>query len=102
MTVAATLAYAEQPAVTAPDDQSLAALFRSFDAKRSRSRTRVLHPTGKSVKTCRALLRKIFRLKRRANQRYKLAHPFPARGAYRDRHETRERTRWTQRRWRAR
>ena len=38
------------------------------------------------------------RLNRRANQRYNLTHPFPTRGAYRDRHETRERMRWTRQR----
>jgi hypothetical protein len=31
------------------------------------------NPTGKSAKTCPALQRKIFRLTRRANQRYQLA-----------------------------
>src|ERR1700682_666025 len=41
------------------------------------SRMRVLHPTGKSVKTCPAPSRKIFRLSRRANQRYQLAPSFP-------------------------
>jgi hypothetical protein len=35
-------------------------------------------PTGKSPKTCLAPLQKIFRFRRRANQRYQ--RPFPARG----------------------
>jgi hypothetical protein len=35
--------------------------------------TERVNPTGKSVKTCPALARKIFRLTRRANQRYQFA-----------------------------
>jgi|SRR6267142_432884 len=35
-----------------------------------------LHPTGKSAKTCPAPYEKIFRLTRRANQRYQLAPSF--------------------------
>ena len=44
-------------------------------------------PTGKSTKTCPAPSRKIFRFRRRANQRYQLAPSFPGKRAYRDRHE---------------
>jgi hypothetical protein len=41
------------------------------------------NPTGKSPKTCPALAQKIFRLTRRANQRYQFAPSRPARGALR-------------------
>src|ERR1700687_4329836 len=40
-------------------------------------------PTGKSAKTCPALLAKIFRLTRRANHLYKLAPSHPRRGGSR-------------------
>ena len=39
--------------------------------------THIFCPTGKSVKTCPAPLKKIFRFRRRANQRYQLAPSFP-------------------------
>ena len=42
-----------------------------------------------------------FRLTCRANHRYQLAPSFPGRGAYHDRHETRERMWWTRQRRRA-
>src|SRR5438132_13392526 len=45
-----------------------------------------INTTGKSVKTCRALLAKIFRLPRRANQLHNSARLTQLRGA-RDRHE---------------
>src|ERR1700682_1666665 len=62
------------------------------------SRMRVLHPTGKSVKTCPAPSRKIFRLSRRANQRYQLAPSFPGKRGGRASSRTREGMRWTQQR----
>jgi hypothetical protein len=43
-------------------------------------------PDGQITKSCQVLRRKIFRFRRRANHRYKLAPSRPARGAYRDRH----------------
>jgi hypothetical protein len=43
------------------------------------------------------LSKKIFRFTCRANHPYKLAPSHPARGAYRDRHETRDEMRWTRR-----
>jgi hypothetical protein len=44
-------------------------------------------PTGKSPKTCPALLAKIFRLARRANHLYKLAPSHPTKGRIASRHE---------------
>ena len=44
-------------------------------------------PTGKSAKTCPALLAKIFRLTRRANHLYKLAPSHPDEGRIASRHE---------------
>jgi hypothetical protein len=44
-------------------------------------------PTGKSAKTCPALLTKIFRLTRRANHLYKLAPSHPDEGRIASRHE---------------
>jgi hypothetical protein len=41
--------------------------------RNSMPRLRQINPTGKSAKTCPVVLRKIFRLTRRANQRYQLA-----------------------------
>ena len=49
-----------------------------------RHEVRQNNPTGKSAKTCPALVRKIFRLTRRANQRYQLAPSHPMRGALRN------------------
>ena len=43
-------------------------------------------PTGKSLKTCPALARKIFRFAFTPNHSYNSRHPAPTRGAYRDRH----------------
>jgi hypothetical protein len=54
--------------------------------------------TGKSLKTCPVSSRKIFRFRRRANQRYQLAPSRPARGALRGRHERWTGTRWTRQR----
>ena len=48
------------------------------------TRARQIDPTGKSAKTCPALSEKIFRFRRRANQRYQLAPSRPARGALRN------------------
>jgi hypothetical protein len=53
------------------------------------------NPTGKSAKSCPVLPTKIFRLTRRANQRYQLAPSHPIRGAGRDRHERCGEMRWT-------
>ena len=53
----------------------------------SMRRLRQNNPAGKSPKVCRAPSEKIFRLTRRANQRYQLAPSHPMRGAGRDRHE---------------
>jgi hypothetical protein len=46
-------------------------------------RLRQSNPTGKSPKVCPSLRAKIFRLTRRANQRYQLAPSHPVRGALR-------------------
>jgi hypothetical protein len=62
--------------------------------------TRIFCPTGKSVKTCPAPLRKIFRFRRRANQRYQLAPSFPGKRGGRASSRTWEGMRWT--RWRRR
>ena len=43
-------------------------------------------PTGKSLKTCPPLARKIIRFAFTPNQPYNSRHPAPTRGAYRDRH----------------
>ena len=43
-------------------------------------------PTGKSLKTCPALARKIFRFAFAPNHSYNSRHPALTRGAYRDRH----------------
>src|SRR4051794_16127214 len=48
-------------------------------------------PTGKSAISCPAPSQKIFRFRRRANQRYQLARLAPTGGAYRDRHGRRAR-----------
>jgi hypothetical protein len=56
-----------------------AALYPSYKALRS---THPRNPTGKSAKTCPSLAQKIFRLTRRANQRYHFAHLVPTRGAF--------------------
>jgi|SRR6185436_4134619 hypothetical protein len=48
------------------------------------ARVRQIGPTGKSAKTCPAPAKKIFRLTRRANQRYLLAPSHPMRGALRN------------------
>jgi hypothetical protein len=57
--------------------------------------TRIFCPTGKSVKTCPAPLRKIFRFRRRANQRYQLAPSFPGKRGGRASSRTWEGMRWT-------
>jgi hypothetical protein len=57
--------------------------------------TRIFCPTGKSVKTCPAPLKKIFRFPRRANQRYQLAPSFPGKRGGRASSRTREGMRWT-------
>jgi hypothetical protein len=57
--------------------------------------TRIFCPTGKSVKTCPAPLRKIFRFRRRPNQRYQLAPSFPGKRGGRASSRTWERMRWT-------
>ena len=49
-----------------------------------RFRMRPIDPTGKSPKVYRVPLAKIFRLTRRANQRYQLAPSHPMRGALRN------------------
>jgi len=54
-------------------------------------------PTGKSLKICPALPRKIFRFPRRANHLYKLAPSRPQRGGSRS-SRTRGGTRWTRQR----
>jgi hypothetical protein len=63
--------------------------------------TRIFCPTGKSVKTCPAPLRKIFRFPRRANQRYQLAPSFPGKRGGRASSRTWEGMRWTRQRRRA-
>jgi hypothetical protein len=57
-----------------------------------------LRPTGKSLKTCPAPLRKIFRFRRRANQRYQLAPSFPGKRGVSRSSRTREGMRWTRQR----
>jgi hypothetical protein len=59
-----------------------------------RFRTRPIDPTGKSPKTCPALRAKIFRLTRRANQRYGSARLTRREGRC-ARHEMRGGMRWT-------
>ena len=51
--------------------------------------------TTADLPACPPLPRKIFRLSRRANQRYQLAPSHPMRGAARDRHELWGEMRWT-------
>ncbi|SIO15977.1 hypothetical protein SAMN05443247_02445 [Bradyrhizobium erythrophlei] len=64
-------------------------------------RMSVLHPTGKSVIFCQGRLKKIFRLLRRANQRYQLAPSFPGKRGVSRSSRTREGMRWTRQRRRA-
>jgi hypothetical protein len=55
-------------------------LLRGARKDNSMPRPRQNNPTGKSEKSCPALARKIFRLTRRANQRYQLAPSHPNEG----------------------
>src|SRR6476620_7739050 len=58
--------------------------FAPLAMTNQRFRMRPIDPTGKSPKVCRVPRAKIFRLTRRANQRYLLAPSHPMRGALRN------------------
>jgi hypothetical protein len=60
---------------------ALRSCFAGERKDNSMPRLRQNNATGKSLKTCPALSQKIFRFRRRANQRYQLAPSHPTRGA---------------------
>src|SRR5437868_14616326 len=76
-------AFARPVGLTHPADCELICFARKLNLD---AQLRQINTTGKSVKTCRALRAKIFRLTRRANQLHNSARLTQLRGA-RDRHE---------------